>query len=469
MQSNRRDFLKGCCAAAVAAGTPPALAWFDPLALSGQKSAANGDILIYLFLSGGMDSLHLVVPYGGPDRIAYENKRGSSLTIPVDRLRKINDRWGWHPRAGGERAQGVSSAPRWLQKLYQQNRLAIVQGCGMHVVNRSHFEAQRMIELGTPGNPNGSHLGWLTRYFNAATGLPQPTIAPAYGFGATLPTSMTGMSEAVGFDRADQFRVDGFHWPWNDSNSNLPGHAGAHTHIRHLWQGNSMLERAGRDAADALEYMRTIDFRLYHATHAPQGYKPAGGAEYPTSLFGVQLRNLAQMLKTDLRNGLVAVALNRGGWDTHENQGMPRPGVAEHYDLFGNSVEDLARSLDAFYTDLQATAYPNQPGLSFMDKVTVVVQSEFGRRFKANGSNGTDHGYGGVMLALGNKVRGGQMHGTFPGLDDNSLRDGQDVDVTTDFRQILSEALVKRLGLPAAKIGQVFPGFSYASSNVFMG
>lgn len=105
-----------------------------------------------------------------------------------------------------------------------------------------------------------------------------------------------------------------------------------------------------------------------------------------------------------------------------------------------------------------------------MDKVSVIVQSEFGRRVVPNGSGGTDHGYANVMLALGNKVNGGQLHGSFPGLDGWSLYEGQDVAVTTDFRQILSEALVDRMGLAPAVIPQVFPGFSYATGgapNVF--
>src|SRR5690554_6492736 len=105
MQANRRDFLKGCCAAAIAAGSMRTQAFFDPVALTGGKSAANGDVLVYLFLRGAIDGLHLVVPYADPDRIAYVNTRGN-LAIPVERLRRIAPtgsaaQWGWHPRAGG--------------------------------------------------------------------------------------------------------------------------------------------------------------------------------------------------------------------------------------------------------------------------------------------------------------------------------------------------------------------------------
>ncbi len=465
MQTTRRDFLKGCCAAAIGAGSGRVLAFFDPLRFSGSTSAATGDVLVHVFLRGAMDGLHLLAPYAGPDRVAYDAKRGN-LAIPASRLRRIgSSNWGWHPRAGGGTGDAIGSSPKWLQKLYSINRLAIVHATGMPTPNRSHFEAQAMMELGTPGN-TGTTSGWLARYFQQATGLPTPVIAPAYGFGSNIQTSLLGLDEAVGFSDASQFRIDGFHWGWNDDNSNLGGYQPAHTHLFPLWSGHSSLERAGRDAADALEYMRTFNFRPWHASDNPDGYQPGGGAVYPPGNFATQLRNLAQMLKSPLKNGLVAATLDHGFWDTHESQGMPNPGVAGHWDPFGNLVEEVGSALDAFYTDLASASIP---GGNLMDQVNIIVQSEFGRRFLPNASAGTDHGYGNLMLALGNKINGGQMHGSFPGLDDYSLFEGKDVAVTTDFRQVLAEALVDRLGLPSNRVTQVFPGFSWQAggSNIF--
>ena len=454
MQGNRRDFLKGCCAAAIAAGSGNAMAFFDPLALSGGKSAATGDVIVYVFLRGAIDGLHLVVPYSGPDRVAYETRRnGAGLAIRTDRLRRftgVDDKWGWHPRAGGERGDAITTPTKWLQKLYNQQKLAIIHATGMPQPNRSHFEAQAMMELGTPGSSTGSN-GWLARYLSATTGLPNPAIAPAFGFGSNLQTSLVGLNEAVSFASAEQFRVDNFEWNWRDR---------APVEIKPLWSGNSTLERAGRDAAEALETMRGYNFGL-HGTNNTGGYQPGGGAVYPSGTFGTQLRNLAQMLKSPIKTGMIAAAIDHGFWDTHNGQGMPVPGDAGHYDWFGNLTEELSRGLSAFYDDLNATTIPNSGGQTLMHKVTVIVQSEFGRRFRPNDSGGTDHGYGNIMMALGNKVRGGRMHGPFPGLDDNSLIEGQDVGVTTDFRQVISEALVERMGLPTSQVSQVFPGFSY--------
>jgi uncharacterized protein (DUF1501 family) len=460
MPANRRDFLKGCCAGAAALGAGRSMAFFDPIIATGGKAAGN-NVLVYLFLRGAIDGLHLVVPYSGPDRVSYDAKRGSAnLAIPTNRLRPIaGTDFAWHPRAGGGVGDAVGSTPKWLQKLYNANRLAVVHATGMATPNRSHFESQAMMEMGTPGS-TGSSSGWLARYLSVASGLPASLITPAIGFSGNLQTSLIGLDAAVSIPDGQSFRVDGFHWGWNESDSGIVGHQGASTKLFPLWNGGTELELAGRNATEALAYMREIDFGLHHAVDNPDGYLPGAGAVYPNSGLGTQLRNLAQLVKLD--TGIVAAAVDYGFWDTHEGQGMPDPGNVNQYDWFGNLTEGLGAALDAFYTDLNATA-------GLMNRVTVVIQSEFGRRVAPNESGGTDHGYGNLMMALGNRVRGGQLHGTFPGLDDASLYEGQDVSVTTDFRQILSEALVDRMGLSPGSLGTVFPGFSYApaASNVF--
>lgn len=456
--TGRRNFLKGCCAAAVAAGTP-ALAWMDPTRLG--KGAVQHDVLVYLFLRGGIDGLHLVAPWAGPERTAYVAKRGG-LAIPVERLRRIGTSdWAWHPRAGGGTGDPVGSAPRWLSQLYDQGKVAIVQAAGMPTaVTRSHFDAQAYIEYGTPGSRSAAQ-GWIARYLDNDTAMPTPLLSNAFGFGSTMPATLQGRNDAISLGNGQDFRLDGFHWSWNDSDDGIPGHFGAPMRVLPMWSGVSSLEQAGRAAADALEYMREIDFGLY-GTGNTDGYLPGGGAVYPTSgngaTLGNQLRNIAQLVKLDM--GITVATLDYGFWDTHEGQGMPNPGVAGHYDPFGNLTEGLASALDAFYTDLAAAG--------LMDRVTVVIQSEFGRRFRPNDSGGTDHGYGNLMLALGDQVNGG-FHGVFPGLDDLSLFEGQDLDVTTDFRQVLAEALVRRMGVAPNRIGGIFPGFAWndAASAVF--
>ena len=443
----RRTFLKSCCAAA-AAGSLPGMAWVNPL-LAGTGSGQ--DVLVYLYLRGGIDGLHLVVPYAGPERVAYESRRGNML-IPEDRLRPISAHWALHPRAGGGPGDPVTSTPRWLQRLWLESRLAIVQGAGMPTdLSRSHFEAQAWMDLGTPGNKNTSQ-GWLTRYLQQAGSLPPATLSNAFGFASTQPLALMGANQAFTVSNAQEFRVDGFHWSWQETNPDLPGHQGAHHRIQNLWQsGSGPLEQAGRLAAEALAEMRNMNFA---------DYQPEGGAQYPDSGLGTQMRNLAQLIKGD--SGVVVATLDYGGWDTHEGQGIPNPGNPNHFDFYGNLVQGLSEAVDAFYTDLSQSTQGN-----LMNRVSIVMLSEFGRNVTGNQSNGTDHGYGNVMLALGGRVNGG-FHGQFPGLDKGSLFENQDLETTVDYRQVLAEALVRRLGLPAAGLEQVFPTLdSYSPLGVF--
>ena len=144
--------------------------------------------------------------------------------------------------------------------------------------------------------------------------------------------------------------------------------------------------------------------------------------------------------------GLSVATIDLGGWDTHENQGNQQTGY------FGNLVGQLVEGLLALYTDVDSGGASN-----FGARLTIVVQSEFGRRLRENANRGTDHGRGNVMLVLGGQVNGG-VYGQWPGLAAEQLFDGADLEVTTDYRQILSEILIRRLGNP--RLGEVFPGYT---------
>jgi uncharacterized protein (DUF1501 family) len=162
----------------------------------------------------------------------------------------------------------------------------------------------------------------------------------------------------------------------------------------------------------------------------------AGAARYEsTGEAGRALQAVARLAKLDV--GLSVAAVDVGGWDTHEGQ----PG------RFATLAGQLSRALAAFWNDIAA----------MHARTTVVVMTEFGRRFRANRSNGTDHGRAGVMLLLGGKVAGGRMYGRWPGLMSQQLEQGLDLAVTTDYRAVLAEALGS-WGL--ADTGAVFPGYA---------
>jgi uncharacterized protein (DUF1501 family) len=144
--------------------------------------------------------------------------------------------------------------------------------------------------------------------------------------------------------------------------------------------------------------------------------------------------------------GLEVAAIDLGGWDTHFAQGASQG-------LMAGLLTDLADGLAAFHSDLG----------DLMNQVVVVVMTEFGRRVAENASLGTDHGHGSVMLLLGGGVEGGEVHGRWPGLEPGRLFGPGDLDVTTDYREVLSEVIHLRLGNPATR--EVFPDFTSVRSG----
>jgi uncharacterized protein (DUF1501 family) len=112
-----------------------------------------------------------------------------------------------------------------------------------------------------------------------------------------------------------------------------------------------------------------------------------------------------------------------------------------------DKLDELASSMAAFATDLGGK----------LGDVTIVTLTEFGRSLVENGSGGVDHGHGQAVLLLGGGVRGGQVHGTWPTLEDGAL-EGGDLAGTTDYRQILAEILEKRC--EGSQMSTVFPGLT---------
>lgn len=388
-----------------------------------EMQAAGDELLVVVFLRGGCDGLSLVAPYDDP---VYVEARGN-IAIPTSgdqaaiTLNPNNPTFtsslGLHPSAGP------------LKELYDARKLAVVHACGLNDDTRSHFDAMDFMERGVPGNKHMA-TGWLARHLQSA----QPTgLLPTLAAGAATPASLLGEEDAVAMTDARNFGLS-THWRYSDTGLRYNM---LHT-VKQFYTGTGAIETAGQRTIEVIESFDNRDLN----------YAAANGASYPGGSFGDTLRLVAQTVKLDV--GLRIATVDFGGWDTHESQGNAGTGY------FANQIDTLSRGLHAFYTDMS----------DHHGRLTMVVMSEFGRRLGVNSSGGTDHGHGNLMLVLGGNVNGGTVYGRWPGLQD--LDQGQDLRITTDYRTVLSEVIVRRLGNP--NLYTVFPGLtSYTPLGVVSG
>lgn len=431
----RRDFVKGCGAAAVVGAAGSTLMFSEDAA-----AAVNPyDTVVHLFLRGGMDGLNLVVPISGDDRTFYEQARpdlsipisGTYGALPLTLSSNAATGFGLHPSATG------------LRDLWNSGKLAIVHAAGMSTtVTRSHFDAQLSIDLGTPGK-FGTGSGWMTRAWDSRPAGTAAAAMPALGISGTQPAGLMASTAALTMSSASDFQLNSGAWSWQMARADSPaGLRGVNETLASLWQGNSALENNGNRADAALRLIKQQTFGALPGT-------------WPTGNFAQQLWTIAQSIRFNL--GLRYATLDLGGWDTHEGQGTAGSG----YHYYQNKIAELSQALTAFFNDLNAGGE--------MARVTVIVQSEFGRRVRANANGGTDHGYGNPLLVLGGPVNGRRFYGTWPGLNPETLSPTfGDVPVTTDYRRVFSEILVRRMANP--NLSTVFPGYGgYSALGIVQG
>ena len=431
---DRREFIKGCGALAAVGAAGPAMLF------SREAYAAENpfDTVVVVFLRGGIDGLNLVTPTAGNDRGFYEEARpslripatGEFAALPLTLASGADTGFGLHPSAAG------------LRDLWVLGKLAIVQSCGMPTtVTRSHFDAQAYLDLGTPGNPN-SATGWMTRAWQTQPAGTAPSAMPLLAVASRQPANLRGSIQSLSMPSPGDFALTSGSSQWQAFRSGMPaGTKGVTETLASLWAGPSGVEMAGQRAEAS---MRLI---------AQQGYTTTLPTTWPTTTFARQLWTVAQSIRFNL--GLRYAAIDLGGWDTHENQGTTGNS------LYSNKITELSQALTAFYNELNPTGQ--------MGRVTVIVQSEFGRRVRQNGSGGTDHGYGNPLLVIGGPINGRRMYGQWLGLDPQVLSPYfGDIPATTDFRRVISELMIRRMG--NNKLGEIFPGYTgYSPLGIFQG
>jgi uncharacterized protein (DUF1501 family) len=396
---SRRFFLKSSGLAFVSFGLAPRVFVRSALAAEGSRRKKT---LVVVFQRGACDGLNTVVPHG--EEAYYRLRPTIALPAPrgvaTDAALDLDGFFGLHPALDPLRA------------LWTERSLALVHAVGSPDATRSHFDAQDFMESGTPG-VKSTQDGWMNRHLQAAPDR-QATPFRAVALTPTMPRSLAGPAPTVAMASLAQFAVR--------------GPAGAALERLYASGGDDVLHGTGRDTFSALDYLRKAD---------PGRYRPAAGVEYPAGRWGDSLKQIAQLVKADV--GLELAFTEIGGWDHHAAEGGVQGQLA-------NRLRDLGRALFAFHRDLGGR----------MGDVTLVTLTEFGRTVAENGTRGTDHGHASVSFVMGGEVRGGRVHGRWPGLGPDRLYEGRDLAITTDFRDLLGELLTRHLG--ARDLSRVFPG-----------
>lgn len=415
----RRSFVKASATVAAAA-TLRSLwpSWMPRLAFASE--GVSGDVLVCVFLRGGADGLNMIVPYGDDDY--YHARRTLAIPRPDSRqggrVLRLDDFFGLNP----------DMEP--LHELFTAQHLKAFHACGAPHVSRSHFEAMDLLERGTDGK-SGASSGWLGRHL-AVTSSGTDSPLRAIGWDEKLPTSLRGYVSANAFRSIADYHLHGSETEVDQMMAALA--------TMYQQQGGTPLEVAAKATLETLNTVRQIDV---------DAYSPAYGARYENTDFGRALKQTAALVKADV--GLEVACIDLGNFDTHITQGIT---VHEGAGIFPGLVVELADNLRAFHDDL----------LDYADRVTLIVMSEFGRRVQENGAGGTDHGHGGVLWVMNGQVTGGPVHAQWPGLNANFLADG-DLEITTDYRDVLGEILLRRAG--GTDLSQVFPGHVFTPVDLF--
>jgi uncharacterized protein (DUF1501 family) len=400
MTFSRRQFVKGGITAFTWGFAAPQ--FLSDLAFAQGGASRN---LVVFYLNGGNDALSTLVPYGDADYYA----RRPTIAVPAGAVLQIGtDRGGnilgLHPALGG------------LKTIFDAGKLAVVQRTGYENSSRSHFQGFDIYGTANPSDASGT--GWLGRYLDT---LPSP-VDPLVGWNTARETPKPLQGRLVGVPAITNPATYSFASP-NGANDAALERTTAQRISSHLPADRPHLAFVNSTAQAALG---TLDRVATVATYRPS-------VTYPNTGLGQALQAVAGAMNRQI--GTKVFWVTTGGFDTHANQNP----VNGAYNTLMTTVNN---GLIAFYNDLK-----NQ---GLLDSTLVIVFSEFGRRITENGSNGTDHGAAGIMMAMGGLVRGG-LYGTAAKLRQDpsnpALENAAgDVRYETDFRSVYARVLDDWLG-----------------------
>ena len=371
------------------------------LALGGGHLWAAGPAqpcFLVVFLRGGYDAANLLVPVGSS--FYYEARPTIAVGRPgqdASAALPVNADWGLHPALRDS-----------VYPLFQKGQAAFVPFAGTHDTTRSHFETQDGIELGQALDGGRNYRsGFLNRLAATLKG------AGAMAFTDRLPLVMQGDIQIpnTALRAVAKPAVD----------------ARQSSIISAMYQGTELAGSVNQGFTVRDEVVREMAAEMDAASRNAISAKG----------FELEARRIARLMKGRYSLGFVDV----GGWDTHVAQGGASGQLA-------NRFEELGRGL---------AAYAQEMGGRWRE-TTVVVVSEFGRTFRQNGNNGTDHGHGSVYWLLGGGLRGGQVAGEQLPVTAANLFQNRDYQVLNEYRSLLGGLLARQFGLSPAQLATVFPG-----------
>ena len=380
--------------------------------------------LVVIFLRGGADGLNLIVPHGEPEYyklrpdLAIARPKAGDANSAVD----LDGRFGLHPK--------LKALKPWFD-----NRSAVaIHAVGYDRNTRSHFEEQDTWETAAVGSHIGTD-GWLNRHLASSEG---HGVVRALAIGNSLPRILRGKANAYAIRDINDLAIPGKSDQREATFAALASAYGGETTAG----SSEMVRVAGRETLEGIKVISAV-------TKEP--YKSA--ANYPgNNGLASKLKQAARLIKADI--GLEVVQVDLDGWDTHQYQGRGADGP------LANLAGQLGEAMAAFAQDLGDR----------LNDCLVLTLSDFGRTAAENGTDGTDHGWGNMMLAMGGPIlrRQGDAKemGTFPGLAPEQLHEKRDLMHTTDFRDVIAEAVGGHLG--NRNLGAVLPGYAVKRVGFFV-
>jgi uncharacterized protein (DUF1501 family) len=377
-------------------------AFLMPRWLRTASAAGTDRVLVSIFQRGAADGLNTVVPAGDP---FYYSSR-PTIQVPAGTELPLDGFFGLNPAFGD------------LQGLYQSGHLCFLHAAGSPDPSRSHFDAQDFMDRAAPGDKSVLD-GWLNRYLAVAGG---GQLIAGVSLSNATSKSLAGPTQTLAFESIAGFTLTG---SWATERR-------AALDVRYGLLGGTLVGNNVLGAFDAIDLVDAVDTTT--------------SVVYPAGDLGAALKDAAALIKGNI--GVRVIALSIGGWDHHTNMAVQLADLGT----------ELSGCLKAFHDDLGTD----------LSRTLTLVGTEFGRRVDENGGDGADHGHGGAMIAMGGGLAGGRVlvrDGAWPGLAPANRYIGQDLQVTTDFRDVYAEALNRHMGLSTSQMGTIFPSFSVSTSR----